>query len=410
MYGVMNQSMNCDGNTYVPTSADKLKCSIIVIVMILIVAGNVCCLVVFNHPDSRKLFMKRVRYIMTSMCCTDLGIGALVCPSTIYPALYHCWPPGNTICQIEALLISALFHESTLNMVVIAIDRYCVVHFRWYNTYMNSRRFLLVILATWVIVFSCYALVIFVWKQYYYDEFGINCEPFYENATVTLTVLSIFYFLPTVIFVFCYVSIFVTANRRKVFTVSSDEKYGRMVNANIRTSKYLAAITAGFFLAITPWTLMTLIIVAAKINIDHDIDYAITWLALSNSFWNCLIYGVMNRKFRRAALRVFLGRLMKSLNVWSTEKSVDKSTDDFEEGNSSTYSKYKRRTMNKKTCIQGVGSKASTSPMHSSLPSPSTTPLVQRKAMDDQPKRMDNKSLVLSIRHVNTNSTETTVM
>ena len=148
-----------------------------------------------------------------------------------------------------------------------------------------------------------------------------------------------------------------------------------MVNANIRTSKYLAAITAGFFLAITPWTLMTLIIVAAKINIDHDIDYAITWLALSNSFWNCLIYGVMNRKFRRAALRVFLGRLMKSLNVWSTEKSVDKSTDDIE-GNSSTYYKYKLRTMNKKTCIQGVGSNASTSPTHTPLPSPSGTPFV----------------------------------
>ena len=29
--------------------------------------------------------------------------------------------------------------------------------------------------------------------------------------------------------------------------------------------------------------------------------YIITWLGISNSFWNSLIYGVMNKKFRQAA-------------------------------------------------------------------------------------------------------------
>lgn len=224
MAGVLNQSLTCDGNTHVTSGSDILRCIIIITIMVLIIIGNVCCLVIFNSPKSRKQFMKRVRYMMNSLCCTDLCIGLLMCPSTIYPALKHCWPFGEFMCKLEALLISALFHESTLNMVLIAVDRYCIVHFARYNNMMTSRRFLFVILGTWISVFSCYATVIYVGEEYYFDEIGINCEPYYLNPNVTLSVLSIFYFVPAIIFVFCYGSIYRTATRRKVLTISADDK------------------------------------------------------------------------------------------------------------------------------------------------------------------------------------------
>lgn len=222
--GVLNQSLTCEGNTYVTTSADIVRCFVIIVIMILIIIGNVCCLVVFNSKDSRRHFMKRVRYMMNSLCCTDLSIGLLMCPSTIYPALTHCWPFGETFCKIEALLISALFHESTLNMVLIAIDRYCIVHFRGYHLAMTSRRFLFFIFGTWVFVFMTYAIVIFASEQFYYDVIGVNCEPFYKEKDVTLSVLSIFYFLPAVIFILCYGAIYRTATKRKVLSISSDDK------------------------------------------------------------------------------------------------------------------------------------------------------------------------------------------
>lgn len=350
MAGSLNQNLTCEGNTHVITGGDIVRCIIIIIVMLLIILGNVCCLVVFNHPKTRKLFMKRVRYMMTSLSCTDLSIGLLMCPSTIYPALKHCWPFGEFMCKIEALLISALFHESTLNMVLIAVDRFCIIHFQKYNTVMTSRRFLFVIIGTWVTVFTAYAIVIFGTEEFYFDEIGINCEPFYLNPSVTLTVLSIFYFLPAIIFVFCYGSIYRTATKRKVLAVSPDDKHGRLVNANIRTSKYLAAITCGFFIAVSPWTLCTLIIVAANIKLQEDVDYFVTWLALSNSFWNSLIYGLMNRKFRRAAMKFACGRWIKSLQESVQSRSHEDSRD-FSGDESSAYSQYKRRTRRKKRAL-----------------------------------------------------------
>ena len=222
--GVLNQSLTCKGNQYTPTAGDVIKCIIIIIIMLMIIVGNVICLIVVNGPKTKKMFIRRVRYMMTSLCVTDLSIGALVCPSTIYSALYHCWPFGEALCKIEALLLSALFHESTLNMVLIAIDRYCIVHFTGYNAIMTSRRFLFAIFGTWIAVFFTYAVVIFAGEQFYFDEIGINCEPFYENADVTLTVISIFYFLPLLLIAFCYLSIYKTATRRKVLSVSPDDK------------------------------------------------------------------------------------------------------------------------------------------------------------------------------------------
>ena len=227
MVASLNQTFTCEGNTHVPTAGDIIKTLIIIIIMILIIIGNVCCLIVFNMPSTRKHFMKRVRYTMNSLCCTDLSVGALMCPSTIYPALYQCWPFGEGFCKVEALLISALFHESTLNMVLIAVDRYFVIHFPIkYNEIMTTKRYLGVILSTWVVVFSVYAIVIFAGEQFYFDRIGINCEPYYKNATVTLTVISIFYFAPALLFLFCYGAIYRIAVQRRVLTVSSDDKVG----------------------------------------------------------------------------------------------------------------------------------------------------------------------------------------
>lgn len=224
MSGALNQSLTCDGNDHTPTGGDIAKCFVISVIMTLIIVGNICCLVVFNSAKSKRNFTNRLRYMMNSLCLTDLSIGLLMCPSTLYPAVWRCWPFGEFMCKLEALLISALFHESTLNMVLIAIDRYCIVHFQRYNTVMTSRRFLYVIMSTWVMVFSCYAVVIFGLDQFYFDEVGVNCEPFYINPDVTLSVLSIFYFLPALIFLFCYISIYRTATKRTIMTVSKDDK------------------------------------------------------------------------------------------------------------------------------------------------------------------------------------------
>lgn len=325
MVASLNQSFTCADGNHESSTSDILKALGIIIIMILIITGNVICLIVLNMPKTRKHFVNRVRYTMNSLCCTDLSMGLFVCPSTIYPALYQCWPFGETFCKVEALLLSALFFESTANMILIATDRYLIIrHTTRYKTVMTSQRYLFVILCSWVIVFSTCGGFIFAGDQFYFDRIGINCEPYYDNPDVTYTIISLFYLLPVVIFAFSYGSIYRTAVTRKFLSISSDDKTARLVNTNIKTAKYLAAITFGFLIAVSPWNVCTIIKTASKIQINETADYIITWLGISNSFWNSLIYGMMNKKFRKAAAHTACYTLICSKRVaGNTSKSDD---------------------------------------------------------------------------------------
>ncbi|KAK3590056.1 hypothetical protein CHS0354_041084 [Potamilus streckersoni] len=373
MTNSLNQNFTCKGYTYVPNGADIAKTITIIVVMVFIIVGNVFCLAVFNGKQSRRYFQKRIRYTMNSLCCTDLAMGALMCPSTLYSGLYHCWPFGESFCKIEALIISALFHESTLNLVLIAADRFFVIHYPFrYNSFMNSRKYMFVILATWIVVFLTYAIVIFAGEQFYFDEIGINCEPYYENSKVTVSVISLFYFLPAALFIFSYVFIYRTATKRRLTTpnLEDEDMEERRTSKNIRTTKYLAAITLGFFVAISPWTLCTLVIATTDVKLNPDLDFFVTWLAISNSFMNSLIYGAMNRKFRAAAMSWACGRWIKSIKTGlSSSKGAD-----FSEDTSGSRMTPKQHKISKKK-----GTPNHTNDLELSRAS---TPRIQRKSME----------------------------
>ena len=70
------------------------------------------------------------------------------------------------------------------------------------------------------------------------------------------------------------------------------------VSQVFKTSKYLAAISIGFLVAVSPWNISTLVVAVTNIKLHEDLDFAVSWVAIGNSFWNVVIYSVLNRKFR----------------------------------------------------------------------------------------------------------------
>lgn len=134
-------------------------------------------------------------------------------------------------------------------------------------------------------------------------------------------------------------------------------------------------------MAVSPWTLVTITVVAAKIEkLQEDVDYFVTWLALSNSFWNCLIYGLMNRKFRQAALKFTCGRWIKSIKESVHSRTQDDSSRDFSE-DSTAYTNYKRRISKKKSMAKNeemvsftASASLSNTPVNSPRGSPKSSP------------------------------------
>ncbi|XP_014667548.1 PREDICTED: 5-hydroxytryptamine receptor 1A-like [Priapulus caudatus] len=79
----------------------------------------------------------------------------------------------------------------------------------------------------------------------------------------------------------------------------------------VKSSKTPAAIALGFFIAVTPWTLSQLIPLGGT-PVNATLDFLLTWLALSNSFWNVVIYGIISKSYRNAASKLLVDLVHKN--------------------------------------------------------------------------------------------------
>ncbi|KAK6185233.1 hypothetical protein SNE40_007509 [Patella caerulea] len=315
---MLDEHSTCQNGVTLPDSSAIAKAIAISLTSIFIIAGNVLCLCVLNAPRSRGYFLETSRMLMTSLACTDCSMGILVTSLCIYPALFSCWPFGQFMCKVQAVLLSSLFHESTLSLTLIAVDRYISISFPLrYPSIIKRSTVTAAIVCTWFGCFIVYSIVVFVYDQYYYDVIGVNCEPLYDNSNMTLAVMLLFYLLPGIIMIFCYSKVFHIAlyqrSKQRPRSHSMAQTRGRRSQnlLHFRATKTLGLITVGFFVAVTPWTITQLLASLARVVIPVNLDFALTWLAISNSAWNVLIYAVTNASFRKAT------RLLMCHNVRS---------------------------------------------------------------------------------------------
>ncbi|XP_030379210.1 beta-3 adrenergic receptor [Scaptodrosophila lebanonensis] len=65
------------------------------------------------------------------------------------------------------------------------------------------------------------------------------------------------------------------------------------------TSRSMAAISLGFIVMVTPWTIQEIVTACTGSKLPPFLDFVVTWTALSNSLWNPFMYWLLNSDFRR---------------------------------------------------------------------------------------------------------------
>ncbi|CAG9133547.1 unnamed protein product [Plutella xylostella] len=65
------------------------------------------------------------------------------------------------------------------------------------------------------------------------------------------------------------------------------------------TSRTMAAMSLGFIVMVTPATIQEVVAACTGCKVPPILDFVVTWLALSNSFWNPFLYWLLNSHFRR---------------------------------------------------------------------------------------------------------------
>lgn len=74
-------------------------------------------------------------------------------------------------------------------------------------------------------------------------------------------------------------------------------------------SRTMAAMSLGFIVLVTPWTIQEVVVACTGTRAPPGLDFLVTWLALSNSFWNPFLYWLLNNHFRRISRELLFSRV-----------------------------------------------------------------------------------------------------
>ncbi|XP_044738765.1 probable serine/threonine-protein kinase DDB_G0282963 [Chrysoperla carnea] len=238
------------------TLGDIIQFIIIVVLTFGILFANLLLIIVINSQRYIKYIHSQPRYLLTSLASIDFAIGLLITPLSIIPTIKHCWPFGELICQVQALLRVALAQQSAVILICMAIDRYvCMLYPVYYHKHSTKKGCFAIISITGIINVILFAfIIVFIGdnsvtsptpissytggssshsssKQhvsqqivgYYFNKTGsLSCEPYYYKSSYRILIACCFYFPTTMILMYCYGSAFhVNKLRLKKYTIQS---------------------------------------------------------------------------------------------------------------------------------------------------------------------------------------------
>ncbi|XP_044018750.1 trace amine-associated receptor 9 isoform X2 [Aphidius gifuensis] len=301
----------------IPGVGEVIRATIILFLSLGILFLNLLVICVINSQRYSKYIHAQPKYLLTSLASNDLAIGLLVTPFGFLPAVYGCWPYGEVVCQIQALLRGALTQQSAVILVCMAIDRYvCMLHPHRYYRHSSKKYYMrqgcmAVMSTTWIASMAIFGMLVLPSGGYYFNNSGLlACEPFFSRASFRILACCCFYFPTTMVLMYCYGSAFhvnklrlkrvVCVNAPEVVSSGNIERlmvHERRLSTSV--SRTMAAMSLGFIVMVTPWTIQEVVVACTGSKPPPFLDFLATWLALSNSFWNPFLYWLLNNHFRR---------------------------------------------------------------------------------------------------------------
>ncbi|XP_055856353.1 beta-3 adrenergic receptor isoform X2 [Episyrphus balteatus] len=293
--------------------AETIEALLILILTLGVIGANALVIFVINNRRYSPYIHMQPRYLLTSLALNDLTIGLLITPFGLLPALFHCWPYGEIFCQIQG----------------------CVA----------------IVSLTWIISLTVFGFLVLP-KGYYFNNTGLMaCEPFYSKPSYRILATCALYFPTTMVLMYCYGSSFhmsrfrlndptlpttmahhphhpltasTTLPNTPVMNLSMAMGMGlggpsntitkkivpiqeKQLN-NGSTSRSMAAMSLGFIVMVTPWTIQEIVTACTGSKLPPFLDFIVTWTALSNSFWNPFLYWLLNSQFRRLSRHLLPNR------------------------------------------------------------------------------------------------------
>lgn len=281
------------------------------------------CLVVYRSKELRR-HISSVFIVNLAIC--DFMMAVFAMPYSFGSVILNHWPFGDFWCQFTGFWNMLLSIAAILTLATISIDRYiAVIKPLQYRAKMTIQWALAMICFVWIqaTVFAI-APIGMGWytfnTRYFVCTFPSDLQDVrYIGFTITTYTSNVGVSL--VIMLGAYYKIFGVArlhSRRIGHAVVSAVHFapglrGTMSTESSRQREFKAArkilfVIGAFICCVAPYTAVRLLELAkGEQPLPHRVTISLRWIAFLKSSIDPFIYGLLQRRFRRALLELFLG-------------------------------------------------------------------------------------------------------
>ena len=304
------------------------------------IAGNVVSTLVIGKTSE---FSDSVRVLMTSLCVADLGVGVTLL-SSLFSSPVDRWVLGDACCKITAGLLAVCLSMSVFSLLGVSVDRLVAV--RWplrHPLLITGRRVRIACAALWLTsALTAVGNVFMHLESAVYIHQAAICyldyAPSVESAPYEIFTAIVLCVIPLTIIVVIYANLLLISakhtRRQRGAAVGrpsgraadhssaatgdgpgpgpstgrgiEDANPGAREN-NARNRKALRmflVVTLGFAACWVPHFAMRLYGSLSETRLPKAALMLYAWLPMSNSFWNVIIYTLMNGSFRRGVKKL----------------------------------------------------------------------------------------------------------
>ena len=279
----------------------------------LALAGTIGNLLIIGAVSLSPRLRVRGNAFIVNLALVDLVITCYIMPIGLTTSQFQENPFGRTICDINAFLILITCGVSTQSLMLIALERYFhICKTKYYSKVFQPHLVAVYILITWIYTAIWAAQGWTGWTKYIY---GVDIYVCLFDGTVSLSYdLSLVIFgmlLPMCVLLFCYTAIFRKVHFSNVRLAEHRRRHGldltsqdalvateQNMKKEFRFVLTLFAIVLAF---VVLWLPAAIVLPMSGVwtNMPKRFYSVAVWLAFCNSCVNSVIYGILNKNFRR---------------------------------------------------------------------------------------------------------------
>ena len=275
-----------------------------------------------------------------NLAIIDVLVGSFLLPFGFPTLLAGEWDSGNSLCLLNGFTNQLLCVAAVVTLTVISIDRYiAIIHSIRYHQVMTMKRSFLILAVLWSFAVIS-AIVPFIgWGRYVFAPGASLCvTDFKTNRSFTFFVFTVVFGIPMNAVFFIYIQIF-RAVRKQLKAIRNNtvhpenchgetkDKQGlRKLKKETKAALTMFIIIGVFTVCMTPYTIFNLYCLHTGTQSEIG-DFITSKTAYMNAFFNPLIYGVMNKVFRKGYLKLLntifrCRKLTTRTNEWTSRNSV----------------------------------------------------------------------------------------